>query len=155
MSLKTSSLDAYDFIERVYRRIVHGNFQKVANLTKKHRSQHSREWNPEEPLNPPVVETCEELIAWKEVQPEVFEMQADLLTDVIVRLRAGDFLGVQNAGRVEMQGALNKLTTAWLREDEEAERSAMVTLRAMLDSRLRQLERPTVYSTSFDMRNVG
>jgi len=69
-------------------------------------------------------------------------MQADALTDVIVRLRVGDFLGAADADRMAMKRAVDELTTAWLKADEEAERSAMVKLRSMLDSRLRRAFTP-------------
>jgi len=158
VSLKNSSIDYYELQGRIYERIVHGNIQKVANITKRHRSDHSREWNPDEPKNPPVCEAADELVAWKEIQPEIFEMQADFLTDVIIRLRVGDYLGINDADRVAVKGACDGLTTAMQMRDEDAERSAIVKLRAMLDSRLRQIDKAegrTIYPASAHLRDVG
>lgn len=133
MTLKFTLPDSYDFHARMYERIVHGNFSEVSRRVHKHRSQLSREYNPVEPQNSAVYETCLELEAWKEVQPEIFDMQAETLTGLIVSLRASGADGaVGDDAAIKM--LCDELTTALVKRDAAQKRSAMVKLRATLDA---------------------
>jgi hypothetical protein len=137
VTLKFTLPGSYDFHERIHSLIVHGNIKKVADEVHKHRSQLSRELNPDEPTDCALYEACLELAAWRKVQPEIFEVQAETLTDLIVSLRGSGQTGAADDD-AELKRLCDGMTTALLTRDEGEIRSAMFKLHGFLDSRVRR-----------------
>lgn len=133
--------DDQAFHEAFYRGMNHGDVSNVATLVGKHRSQLSRELNPDEPPRSAPYQALVEMEAWRIVNFEQFEVLADAMTEFIVSRR---FAGLgKGAGAETIHRLCSDLTRyLWLLEKGEASQEDVASAACKLQAVLGTLMRP-------------
>jgi hypothetical protein len=142
--------DYYDFHERIHRRVTQGDLTGVSTLTGEHRSDVSRRHNPEEPKNLHLFNACRELAAWREVNPTIFELEVEMVTDFIFSLKEPKS-NIKATDELTLKHLCDRLTTALFEGTPGEVHSAKLKLFNVLDGDLRQ---PRVMSAAEREREI-